>query len=83
MELGSKQNGSKVTDVELPKWATSHTNFIHKMRICFERFLIYYFSDYVSSNLNYWIDLIFGKDQKSIDKNNVFHPLSYSETASP
>lgn len=37
----------------------------------------------MSSNLNYWIDLIFGKDQKAFDKFNVFHPLSYSETANP
>jgi hypothetical protein len=28
-------------------------------------------------NLNYWIDLIFGKDQNEYKKDNIFHPYSY------
>lgn len=40
-------------------------------------------SDYVSSNLNYWIDLIFGKDQDEISKFNLFHPLSYVKNIKP
>lgn len=34
-------------------------------------------SEYVSNNLHFWIDLIFGVYQKSIEHNNVFHPFSY------
>lgn len=29
--------------------------------------------------LNHWIDLIFGKDQMSFDKDNVYYPYSYIE----
>lgn len=57
--MGHKQSGEEVSDVKLPPWAENATDFILKMRACLE-------SDYVSANLNYWIDLIFGKDQKSM-----------------
>lgn len=39
-------------------------------------------SDYVSSNLNNWIDLIFGYKQtgeSAIQADNVFYPLTYEE----
>jgi hypothetical protein len=55
-----------VNDVILPGWANSPTHFIQVMRVCLERYIYFYYSDYVSSNLNNWIDLIFGKYQKSL-----------------
>ena len=42
------------------------------MRLAFE-------SNYVSLNIPYWIDLIFGIDQKNIKRHNLYHPLSYAE----
>lgn len=41
------------------------------------------FSDYVSSHLHSWIDLIFGKDQDSMEKFNVFQTLAYVENMHP
>ena len=40
------------------------------------------FSDYVSANLHLWIDLIFGRDQESLEKKNIFHPCSYHKKVS-
>lgn len=47
-------------DVELPEWSKNAENFIEMMREALE-------SDYVSSNLHKWIDLIFGYRQKDED----------------
>ena len=38
---------------------------------------------YIELSTNHWIDLIFGKDQKSFEKCNVFYPLSYVENIKP
>lgn len=76
LDLRKKQSGETVGDVKLPPWADSPVSFVQKMRACLE-------SDYVSANLNYWIDLIFGKDQHSFEKHNVFYPLAYMENINP
>ncbi|KAH3757032.1 binding protein [Pelomyxa schiedti] len=74
--LGVNQTGIAIGNVELPRWATSPDDFIHKHRSALE-------SDYVSSHLHEWIDLIFGYKQRGKDAiaaNNVFYYLTYSDT---
>ena len=56
LNLGALQSGEIVDDVVLPKWAKSAYHFLEVLRAALE-------SDYVSSNLHYWIDLIFGYKQ--------------------
>lgn len=53
LELGMTSEGENIDDVVVPRWAKSTHDFMHKMRAALE-------SDYVSANLNQWIDLIFG-----------------------
>lgn len=72
LDLGLKQDGNHVDDVELPKWARSNEEFIIKHRAALE-------SDYVSENLHAWIDLIWGKYQKDISAYNVFYYLTYED----
>ncbi|XP_065200473.1 neurobeachin-like protein 1 isoform X2 [Planococcus citri] len=63
----------KVDDVILPKWASSPEDFIYKHRKALE-------SEYVSSHLHEWIDLIFGYKQRgphAIKALNVFYYCSY------
>ncbi|KAE8280592.1 WD repeat- and FYVE domain-containing protein 4 [Larimichthys crocea] len=55
IELGCMEDGTTLGDVELPPWAKGDTQeFIRVHREALE-------SDYVSSHLHLWIDLIFGK----------------------
>lgn len=74
LDMGSLQDGTKVMDVELPPWAKGNPKlFIEINRRALE-------SEYVSSNLHHWIDLIFGYKQrgKLAEENiNCFHHLSY------
>ena len=70
LDLGIRQNGKRVDDVKLPRWASSAEDFLQKHRLALE-------APHVSNNLHKWIDLIFGCKQNSIDDNNVFHPYSY------
>ncbi|KAH3762823.1 WDFY3 protein [Pelomyxa schiedti] len=66
--LGVRQNGERVTHVELPNWANgSPREFIRLHRKALE-------SDYVSEHINEWIDLIFGVKQQSLEDNNLFPP---------
>lgn len=53
LDLGVRANGEKVNDIILPSWAESPKDFLEKMRAALE-------SDYVSSHLHQWIDLIWG-----------------------
>ncbi|WRT68074.1 uncharacterized protein IL334_005049 [Kwoniella shivajii] len=71
-DFGRKQtSGDQVDDVALPSWALGDPLlFIHKHREALE-------SDYVSRQLNYWIDLTFGYKQRDPAALNCFHPLSY------
>jgi|JI6StandDraft_1071083.scaffolds.fasta_scaffold02732_4 hypothetical protein len=62
-------------DVVLPKWANSPQDFLLKMRTALE-------SDYVSSHLNQWIDLVFGFKQtgsNAIVADNLFYHMTYEE----
>ncbi|XP_022782202.1 lysosomal-trafficking regulator-like isoform X2 [Stylophora pistillata] len=73
-DFGLRQNGQRVMDVEVPQWAKGSTRLftmIHRQALD---------SEYVSQNLNQWIDLVFGYKQtgrEAIDAINVFHPATY------
>jgi hypothetical protein len=57
IKFGLNSKNENIDNVVLPKWASSPKDFLDKMRKALE-------SDYVSENLNSWIDLIFGYKQK-------------------
>ncbi|KAI9905812.1 hypothetical protein PsorP6_013972 [Peronosclerospora sorghi] len=62
-------------EVELPPWAASQYDFVRLHRLALE-------SDFVSSNLHHWIDLIFGYKQTgtpAIDSLNSYHIACYPE----
>lgn len=62
-------------DVALPPWAASPYDFVRLHRLALE-------SDFVSSNLHHWIDLIFGYKQTgalAVDALNTYHIASYPE----
>ncbi|XP_051169183.1 lysosomal-trafficking regulator isoform X2 [Leptopilina boulardi] len=72
--FGVRQNGIRVTDVELPPWAKNDARlFILVHRAALE-------SDIVRKDLPSWIDLVFGFKQTgkpAVDAINVFHPATY------
>ncbi|KAK6938070.1 PH-BEACH domain [Dillenia turbinata] len=72
--LGVKQDGELISDVCLPPWAKgSPEEFISRNREALE-------SEYVSSNLHHWIDLVFGYKQRgttAVEAANVFYYLTY------
>lgn len=72
--LGVKQDGEPISDVILPPWAKgSPEEFIHRNREALE-------SEYVSSNLHQWIDLVFGYKQRgkpAVEAANIFYYLTY------
>eukprot|EP01122_Echinamoeba_exundans_P007392 TRINITY_DN2266_c0_g1_i1.p1 TRINITY_DN2266_c0_g1~~TRINITY_DN2266_c0_g1_i1.p1 ORF type:complete len:3279 (+),score=338.37 TRINITY_DN2266_c0_g1_i1:138-9974(+) len=72
--FGTKQDGVTVDDVILPPWAKGSARlFVLKHLEALE-------SDYVSENLHYWIDLIFGAAQlgdPALKSYNIFHPYTY------
>ncbi|CAI5943423.1 unnamed protein product [Closterium sp. NIES-65] len=73
LHLGSTQKGEVIGDVKLPPWASSAADFVRKQRAALE-------SEYVSSNLHNWIDLIFGYKQKgkeALAAHNVFFYVTY------
>ena len=57
IDFGTRQDGVHVSEVSLPPWAHgSSVEFVKIHRKALE-------SDYVSSNLHSWIDLVFGFKQ--------------------
>ncbi|KAG7971974.1 hypothetical protein I3843_07G161500 [Carya illinoinensis] len=72
--LGVKQDGEPICDVCLPPWAKGlPEEFINRNREALE-------SEYVSSNLHHWIDLVFGYKQRgkpAVEAANIFYYLTY------
>lgn len=73
LDLGCLQSGQVVNDVELPTWAKNADHYLSVMRDGKERVTAGLESEYVSSNLHHWIDLIFGykqRDQAALEADN-------------
>ncbi|GAX76319.1 hypothetical protein CEUSTIGMA_g3765.t1 [Chlamydomonas eustigma] len=82
LPLGVRQNGEAVEDVVLPPWACldpvhntqpSPAVFLAMHRAALE-------SNYVSSHLHSWVDLVFGykqRGQAAVEADNVFYHLTY------
>uniref|UniRef100_A0A3Q3MW59 Neurobeachin n=1 Tax=Labrus bergylta TaxID=56723 RepID=A0A3Q3MW59_9LABR len=71
--LGVMEDGTGVSDVELPPWAKSPEEFVRINRLALE-------SEFVSCQLHQWIDLIFGYKQQGPEATralNVFYYLTY------
>ncbi|XP_060199082.1 BEACH domain-containing protein B [Lycium barbarum] len=72
--FGVKQDGEPIGDICLPPWAKGcPEEFISKNREALE-------SEYVSSNLHHWIDLVFGYKQRgkpAVEAANIFYYLTY------
>ena len=73
LKFGKLENGEVVNDVILPAWSSSPEDFIRKHRMALE-------SEFVSCQLNHWVDLIFGYKQRGLEAEkavNVFYHLTY------
>merc|ERR1719470_80060 len=71
--LGRRQNGEEVSDVEMPEWSKDPRTFVKIHRQALE-------SPLVRQELSHWIDLVFGykqTGQEAVDAVNVFHPATY------
>uniref|UniRef100_UPI0037E7EBB6 lipopolysaccharide-responsive and beige-like anchor protein isoform X2 n=1 Tax=Semicossyphus pulcher TaxID=241346 RepID=UPI0037E7EBB6 len=71
--LGVMEEGTVVSDVELPPWAKSPEDFVRINRLALE-------SEFVSCQLHQWIDLIFGYKQQGPEATralNVYYYLTY------
>lgn len=71
--LGVMDDGTVVSDVELPPWAKTSEEFVRINRLALE-------SEFVSCQLHQWIDLIFGYKQQgpeAVRALNVFYYLTY------
>ncbi|XP_069545364.1 lipopolysaccharide-responsive and beige-like anchor protein isoform X1 [Brachyistius frenatus] len=71
--LGVMEEGTVVSDVDLPPWAKSPEEFVRINRLALE-------SEFVSCQLHQWIDLIFGYKQQGPEATralNVFYYLTY------
>lgn len=74
--LGVMDDGTVVSDVELPPWAKTPEEFVRTNRLALE-------SEFVSCQLHQWIDLIFGYKQQgpeAVRALNVFYYLTYEGT---
>jgi len=75
LELGMTSEGENIDDVVLPNWAKSIHDYMNKNRAALE-------SDYVSANINQWIDLIFGyknSGEEAVKADNIFYPYTYEK----
>ncbi|XP_043919368.1 lipopolysaccharide-responsive and beige-like anchor protein [Protopterus annectens] len=71
--LGVMDDGTVVSDVELPPWAKTPEDFVRINRLALE-------SEFVSCQLHQWIDLIFGYKQQgpeAVRALNMFYYLTY------
>ncbi|XP_028289645.1 lipopolysaccharide-responsive and beige-like anchor protein isoform X2 [Gouania willdenowi] len=71
--LGVMEDGTVVSDVELPPWAKTPEEFVRINRQALE-------TEFVSCQLHQWIDLIFGYKQQGPEATralNVFYYLTY------
>ena len=75
-DMGIRRNKERVNNVKCPLWSGDDPyQFLYLLNIAFE-------SDYISLNINNWIDLIFGYKQrgKEAEKaNNLFRFPSYAD----
>ncbi|TRY83639.1 hypothetical protein DNTS_003868 [Danionella cerebrum] len=75
-DFGCMQDGTPLDDVVLPPWAKGDPQeFIRLHREALE-------SEFVSSRLHLWIDLIFGYRQQgpaAVEALNTFHPYFYTD----
>ncbi|XP_055933664.1 neurobeachin-like isoform X4 [Argiope bruennichi] len=72
-QLGCQEEGTPVSDVILPPWASTPEEFVRINRMALE-------SEFVSCQLHQWIDLIFGYKQRgpeAVRATNVFYYLTY------
>jgi len=73
LNLGVRQNGKRLGDVELPPWAYDASDFVSQMREALE-------GDHVSAHIASWIDLIFGVKSRgpaAETADNLFYYLTY------
>ena len=73
LELGVRDSGNKVSDVQLPPWARDARDFTAKLREALE-------SDHVTGRLHQWIDLVFGckqRGEEAVRADNLFHYITY------
>ncbi|XP_060720152.1 lipopolysaccharide-responsive and beige-like anchor protein isoform X2 [Tachysurus vachellii] len=71
--LGVMDDGTVVSDAELPPWAKSPEDFVRINRMALE-------SEFVSCQLHQWVDLIFGYKQRgpeAVRALNVYYYLTY------
>ncbi|GFN84010.1 histone-lysine N-methyltransferase SETMAR [Plakobranchus ocellatus] len=71
--LGKQEDGTVVSDVELPPWAKTPEEFVRINKMALE-------SEFVSCQIHNWIDLIFGYKQRgpeAVRATNVFYYLTY------
>ena len=74
--MGTRSDGAQIDNIILPPWANgSPFEFIKKMEQALE-------SDYVSSRLHKWINLVFGihsRGRKAEKYHNVFYYMTYDD----
>jgi hypothetical protein len=78
-DLGTLSDGRFVNDVVLPPWAQNAREFVELNRQALE-------SEFVTTRLHAWVDLIFGPSARAPHfeaANNIFHPFFYETALTP